>query len=168
MWFGADEAAKVQRQARRKKKGFAGWTFPGREFFQVQGGFQFGEKGRRFEGMSRHYETRFGPARAGEWLNQWVEGSNRISPFLEGLRKGVDEAALSKRIAGAQVDYGDRAFTRFEKAWMQRIFPFYKFRAGQMRFLPTENAERPGGAIPKIIRSIETMRGRNEWIPEYQ
>jgi len=158
MWAGWDEAGRARAKVRGKKYK---WFDPRRysDFLEVEGGFSASQ--------GRKLETHFSPIRAGQELNQWVEGSNRISPFLKALMDGTDELAAANRVMGAQVDYASRKFTRFERGFMQRIFPFYKFRAGQVKWLPEELAERPGGPIPKIIRSINTMRGRNEYMPEY-
>lgn len=153
---GLDEAAKARR-AKNKQ-----WYIPGREFLEIEGAIQSVKKG-----GGRKFETHFGPAKAGKMLNQWIEGDNRVSPFIKGLLDGWDESALVERIMGGQVDYASRKFTRFERTWMQSLFPFYKFRAGQLKFLPGEIAARPGGPIPQTVRAMNTMRGREQFMPEY-
>lgn len=158
MWFGFDKGWRERGKKARKGRKF--WD-PNKwfNFFQVEG--MFSPK------TGRVQQTAWGPIRAGQRLNSWAEGSNRISPFLEGLMKGTDELAAAKRVVDAQVDYETRAFTRFERAYMQRIFPFYKFAKGQMKWLPNELLERPGGPIPQITRAINDARGRGEYMPEY-
>ena len=154
MWLGLDEVAAARRKELNR------WYIPGRDFFEVEGAYQ--------RGGGRKLETHFNPARAGKLVNQWVEGDNRVSPFIKALMDGWDPSSAARRVMDAQVDYESRNFTRFERSVMQRIFPFYKFRSGQMKWLPQELSQRPGGPIPQTIRAINLARGdREKFMPEH-
>ena len=89
----------------------------------------------------------------------WVEGMNRIAPMIEGMKKGMADDAAASLIKRAQVDYSSRKFSAFEREYLQRIFPFFKFRSGQFKFLPGHLAERPGGPITQVMRGSRLARG---------
>jgi len=111
-------------------------------------------------------QTRFGPVSAGVEINMWVEGMNRISPMIEGLKRGYTDDAAAEIVKRAQVDYSARKFSAFEREKLQRIFPFFKFRQGQFKFLPGHLAEKPGGAIAQVLRGSRLARG-DEIMPEH-
>ena len=112
------------------------------------------------------FQTKFGPVAAGVELNMWVEGMNRVSPLIEGLTKGQGDDAVAELIKRAQVDYANRKFSSFEREWLQRIFPFFKFRMGQFKFLPGHMASKPGGPITQVMRASRLARG-DEYMPEH-
>ena len=112
------------------------------------------------------FQTRFGPVAAGVELNAWVEGMNRLSPMIEGLKRGHSDNAIASAVKRAQVDYSSRKFTSFEREILQRIFPFYKFRMGQMKYLPGHLMEKPGGAIHQVMRGSQLARGEG-YMPDY-
>ena len=110
----------------------------------------------------------YGPSAAGEMLGQYVEDLNRLTPFIESLRRGIDPAAAMKRINAAQVDYSSKAYTAFERNVAQRLFPFYKFSSRQMPFVIKELAERPGGRLAKVMRGTRSLKGdQTRPLPEH-
>ena len=119
-------------------------------------------------GVSGRSVSGYGPSAAGEMLGQYVEDLNRLTPFIESLRRGIDPAAAMKRINAAQVDYSSKAYTAFEREIAQRLFPFYKFSSRQMPFVIKELAERPGGRLAKVMRGTRHMKGdETRPLPEY-
>ena len=119
-------------------------------------------------GVSGRAVSGYGPSAAGEMLGQYVEDLNRLTPFIEQLRLGVDPAAAMKRINAAQVDYSAKAYTSFERQVAQRLFPFWKFSSRQMPFVIKELAERPGGRLAKVMRGTRHMKGpQTRPLPEY-
>ena len=119
-------------------------------------------------GVSGRAVSGYGPSAAGEMLGQYVEDLNRLTPFIESLRRGIDPAAAMKRINAAQVDYSSKAYTAFERNVAQRLFPFYKFSSRQMPFVIKELAERPGGRLAKVMRGTRSLKGdQTRPLPEH-
>lgn len=121
----------------------------------------------RFHDMGKvRATTEFSPIKVGQDVNRWIEGENRIAPWLEAMKKGWDPEAAARRVKDAQVDYAHRQFSPFERNVLQRVFPFYKFRAGQFKWLPQHLTEQPGGPIAQTIRGINRARGE-QWMPDW-
>lgn len=116
-------------------------------------------------GVRGRVESTFGPAVAGEHVGQYVEGLNRLAPFIHELRKGVSPAEAAKRVAAAQIDYGGRALTAFEREVMTRVMPFYKFSKGNIPYTLRQLWEQPGGKTAQSIRAINSMRGTDALTP---
>lgn len=116
-------------------------------------------------GVRQRTESTFGPAVAGEHVGQFVEGLNRLAPFIHELRKGVDPAEAAKRVKAAQIDYGGKALTSFEREVMTRVMPFYKFTRGNVPYTLRQLWEQPGGKTAQSIRAINTMRGTDALTP---
>lgn len=102
---------------------------------------------------------------AGEQSGEFIEEMNRIAPFIEQLRKGVDPTEAAQRVKDVQVDYS--ALTEFEAQVMRRAMPFYSFTRGVSGFFADELARRPGGSYGQAIRAQNTARGDKPGIPEY-
>lgn len=103
-------------------------------------------------------DSRFAPVAAGQELADAVENMNRMSPFAELLWRGVDPAEAARRIKGIQVDYSNRAFTRFETDVLQRVFPFYKFTRKKGEWVAQTLADKPGGALAQAVRGARLAR----------
>lgn len=116
-------------------------------------------------GVGGRVESTLGPAVAGEHVGQYVEGLNRLSPFIHELRKGVDPAEAAKRVKAAQVDYSGRALTPFEREVMTRVMPFYKFTRGAVPFALRQLWESPGGKLAQTVRATNNLRGTDALTP---
>lgn len=112
-------------------------------------------------------ETTFAPVRAGEKVGQRVEDLNRLQPFYELLRQGYDPAVAAAKVKAANVDYSSRAFTAFEKQYMTRLVPFYKFTSRMVPYTLKELAEKPGGKVAQAIRFGNSQRDENGFTPDY-
>lgn len=95
-----------------------------------------------------------------------VEGLNRISPWLEEVGRGTASAQAARKVIRQQVDYSGRALTDFERKWMLRIFPFYRFSRGNIPYVLRSLIEHPGGRMAQMTRAANTMRG-DAVAPEY-
>jgi hypothetical protein len=78
-------------------------------------------------GVGGREESGFGIAAAGEEIGNYIEGMNRLGPFITMMKRGYDPAEASKKVGAAQVLYGNKNYTPFEQQVMTRLFPFYKF-----------------------------------------
>jgi len=111
-------------------------------------------------------KSTFGPFAGGELAGAWIEGQNRLPPWIDQLRQGVDPEVAAKRVADAQVDYSARAFTDTERA-IKHVVPFYSFGSRMAKFVANEIAEKPGGALAQVIKQQARATGTDENLPPY-
>lgn len=117
-------------------------------------------------GVGGRDASTFGPAAAGEEIGHYVEGLNRVAPFLNQLRKGVSPEEAAKRVGAAQVLYSNKNFTPFERQVMRRVAPFYSFTSRTAKRITQELMERPGGRLGQTIRASNAA-GNNDLAPDY-
>jgi hypothetical protein len=78
----------------------------------------------------KHYapgSTEFGLVRGGRQVMKWVEQGDRVTLFMHYLEDGyspAQAAAFTKRYMG---DFVQESLTPFERQWMTRLFPFYRW-----------------------------------------
>lgn len=137
----------------------------GRKFIGREPGTNFNPFDVR--GVGNRTESGFGPAAAGEDAGYFVEGLNRMAPFIDLLKKGWSADAAAKKVGEAQVLYQNRNYTKFESQAMARALPFYKFAKGMLPYTLNQLAERPGGKLAQIIRAEHRAHGADEMTPEY-
>jgi hypothetical protein len=118
-------------------------------------------------GVGGRTESKFAPAAAGDELGYYVEGLNRLAPFIEQLKKGVDPAEAAKKIGAAQVNYQSKYYTKAETEVLGRLFPFYKFTSRNIPFTLQQLAEKPGGRMSQTIRAANRARNPDESTPDY-
>lgn len=118
-------------------------------------------------GVGARVESGFGPAAAGEEVGYYVESLNRIAPFLNQLKKGVDPKEAAKKVGAAQVLYSNRNFTPFEQQVMKRLFPFYSFTSRVSPQILKELAERPGGRLGASVRAQRNAQDSGPMAPDY-
>ncbi len=102
-------------------------------------------------------------ARGANQAGAYVEGQNRVSPFLAFLRQGVDPQEAARRVKDSQVDYSRS--TDFERK-LGLAFPFYKFTRGQVPFVADQLSSRPSGALAQVVRGQARIQDDNEFVPE--
>ncbi len=127
----------------------------------------FNIRGVGIKDVNKRVETTFAPAKWGENMGSAVEAMNRISPFLTMLRKGVDPQQARLKVLAAHSEYAPEAFTTFEREYLARVFPFYRFTRKQIPFHIQQIMEQPGGKLGKTLRGINTMRDRESPLPEH-
>ena len=104
-------------------------------------------------------------ARSGRAFGSWTEGMNRLTPFIEFLKKGIDPAEAARRVASAHVDYANLSAS--ERKILRRIFPFYSFARGMSEHVVRELLERPGGPLAQTIRAQNVGRDPDRPVPDY-
>lgn len=120
---------------------------------------------RGFDGQVR---SRFGPFVAGDMVGRFVDDMNRLTPFMYRVgRLGENPAKVMAEIGKAQVEYGSHNFTRFEKTWMKRLFPFYSFMKGMIPYVANELITNPGGRMRQVVRATAALRGDDPTVPSY-
>ena len=60
-------------------------------------------------------------------MNEIVENQSRISAYYTGINKGLGKEAAAEMTNRSLLDYSDEALSHFEKAFMKRLLPFYKW-----------------------------------------
>ncbi len=109
-------------------------------------------------GVGGRTETRFGPIAASKQVGEWGEGLNRIAPFIELMKQGVDPQTAKRIVDHTQIAYSGKNFTPLEQKMLQ-VFPFGKFMKGEAKFVAKELIERPGGRLGQTIRGTNALRG---------
>lgn len=119
------------------------------------------------KGVFGRTETKFMPSRGGEALGNYTDSLNRLSPYLNMLKRGVDPKEAFEKVMASQVEYGNRAFTPFERAAMTRVAPFYKFSKGMLPFVMSRLADEPSGRLAQVVRGQGRMREDEQFVPSH-
>jgi hypothetical protein len=105
--------------------------------------------------------TEFKPAKAADLVNKMTDDFNRMSGFMEALRKGDDAMDAMAKVNRVQVNYNPSTFTPTEQA-LKRIFPFYSFMSRQGAYVTNELLTNPTGRLGNFIRAVRTSEGEDE------
>jgi hypothetical protein len=109
---------------------------------------------------------KFAPYEWGGDVGSYMEGLNRITPFIEFLRKGMSPEAAAKKVREIQFDY--QALTAAEKNIFRRAIPFWTFSKNQALHTFDELTQRPGGKLAQFgVRAPNKGREEGEPLPEY-
>ena len=147
---------------------FGTWFGFGKKVPEAAGPLNLKAAATRTRGVSDRAISGYGPFAAGEMLGQYVEDLNRLAPFINQLKRGVDPAEAMRRISAAQVDYSSKAYTAVEREIAQRMFPFWKFSSRQVPFVIRELTERPGGRLGRVMRAGRLAKqDQTRPLPEY-
>lgn len=65
--------------------------------------------------------------KASEAISRNVEERNRVGAALSLIKKGWQPDAAWEAVGKAQIEYGPRNYSKFERQVMSQLFPFYKF-----------------------------------------
>ena len=106
--------------------------------------------------------------KGGRAASEYVEGLNRIAPFLAFLKQGMSFEEAARRVKLLQVDY--RALSEVEKRVFKRTILFYSFTRRQIPFILGNLAGEPGGAMAQMIKGIERVRkasNEGELVPDW-
>lgn len=96
-----------------------------------------------------------------------TEGMNRATPFLYNLRQGADPSYAKQVTEALQVNYRPEAYSAFEREWLLRLFPFYKWTSRMVPTILQELAQKPGGGVRQLIRGLANTSSDSEFVPEY-
>lgn len=111
--------------------------------------------------------TEFGLAKSADLVGKMTDDFNRMSGFMELLRKGEDPLEAMKKVNRVQVDYNPSTFTPTEQA-LKRIFPFYSFMSRQGAYVTNELLTNPTGRLGNFIRAVRLGEGEDSrTLPEH-
>jgi len=97
----------------------------------------------------------WGPVASGREAGHFVEGMNRIAPFMKKMRDGVDPFTAAKEVAEQQIEYGGKAYTAFERQVAKRIIPFYSFTSRSLPWAVRRFWEKPNNMLSQIVRGTK-------------
>jgi hypothetical protein len=99
----------------------------------------------------------------------FTDAGNRLGTFLNRVRKGDSPEAAKALTDLTQVLYGPENFTSFERDFLTKIFPFYRFQKGITPFVAKELVERPYGLTGQSMRAINrgSEPSEDQFTPEY-
>jgi hypothetical protein len=117
-------------------------------------------------GVGERTASTFGPSLGFERLGNITDQANRLAPFINQLRQGVDPGEAMRRIASAQVNYDPRTFTAAERL-LKRVFPFYAFSTRKGIDIGKELMAHPGGRTAQAIRGIGAGHSQDALLPDY-
>ncbi len=96
---------------------------------------------------------------AGSAYNQVVEMQSRLAGFARAMDKGLSPEAAKIAVDKALYDYSNAAYTVFEREFMMRLVPFYRWQKNNAIHLVELMGERPGKltAIEKLVRGSQSV-----------
>jgi hypothetical protein len=119
------------------------------------------------KGVGGRTESNFTPVKMGDAIGNYSDSMNRLPPYLELLRQGVDPKEAHARVMSAQVDYSSRNFTVFEQKTMARVAPFYKFTRSMLPFVLGKLLDEPSGRMAQVVRGQARMRDDEQFVPSH-
>lgn len=109
--------------------------------------------------------TDFAPAMASNVVAGSVEQANRLSPWLGMMDQGYSAAEAARRVGKAQVNYGPREFSEFEKK-IKKVIPFYSFTSRAGKHVAGELASDPGGRLAQFTKMQSRSHSSDPSIPD--
>jgi hypothetical protein len=116
-------------------------------------------------GVKGGEKSKFAPERYGRVVGNQIETVVRSAPFIALLKQGVDPDEAANMVKRLQVDYSDLGDV--ERKVIRRAVPFYSFQKGATKYLASELAQKPGGAIAMSIKGAENASGNDPGSPSY-
>lgn len=107
----------------------------------------------------------FHPMVAGQNAGQIVEDSVRGGQFLSLLEQGYSPEQAALKVGKTHVDY--TKFSEFEKKFMARAMPFYKWMRAKVPVVIQELMEHPGGMSAQGIRASNSVRENKGFVPDW-
>jgi hypothetical protein len=100
----------------------------------------------------------WGPAGAARHEENWM----RFAVFLDRWKKGDTAEEATKYSSKYMIEYIPEAYTEFERSYLLRMFPFYKFPRGNIPVQLESLVKQPG----KLV-TLDKVSGRREDTPDW-
>lgn len=104
-------------------------------------------------------------------LMQTVENRLRMPLFLDRRLKGDTAQEATEWVFKFHFDYAPEGLTSFEKNWMKRFIPFYRWTRGNVPLQLEQMLKQPGkyAGIEKTRQAISGEKGQEEfqYLPEW-
>ena len=105
------------------------------------------------------------------FLMETVENRLRMPLFLDRLIKGDTPQEAAEWVFKFHFDYAPEGLTWFERNWMRRLIPFYRWTRGNIPLQIEQMIKQPGkyAALEKTRQSINGKIGKEEFknLPEW-
>lgn len=121
-------------------------------------------------GVGNAEETTMPFFAAGNTVGTLTDAYNRLPAFLHQIERGVDPATAKARVMEVHVDYSNRNLTEFEKKYMTRMAPFYRFSKNMAKTTFAELLKNPHGRLAQTVRGSSRMQrnsGDDSIVPEH-
>lgn len=119
------------------------------------------------KGVAGNVTTEFRPFAISEEAGRYTDALNRVVPVIEQLRKGATPEYAKQVSDAIQVSYNPRSYTKFEKTFLKRMFPFYSYSSRMIPEVLKQIAERPGGRLATLIKASNSVRSDESFVPPY-
>jgi hypothetical protein len=98
-----------------------------------------------------------------------TDAMNRVGTYLTRIRRGDSPLAAKRTADISQVLYSPENFTEFERRYLTRLFPFYRFTRGITPLIFQELTEKPAGLMGQSIRAVNrlTEPSPDRFVPEH-
>lgn len=116
-------------------------------------------------GAFGHETTKFSPAATANMVAGNVEQANRISAWLGLMKQGYSAREAARKVGKAQVNYGPREFSEFEKK-IKKVIPFYAFTSRAGKHVAGELATNPGGRLAQFTKAQDRSHSTDPTIPD--
>lgn len=103
--------------------------------------------------------------RVGSQVSYAVEGVNRITPFLNAIKKGYTDEQAKYIVDALQVNYGN--LTKVDREFFRRVFPFWNFQKNVIPWTVGEILTKPGGRLAWMPKQVARLRSEDPIMPEY-
>lgn len=109
--------------------------------------------------------TDYGPAMAANMAARNIEQPIRIGSLIGLMKDGYSAREAAKKVGQAQVNYGNREFSDFEKL-IKQVIPFYSFNSRAGRYVAGELASNPGGPMGQSIKAQDRANAVDPSLPD--
>jgi len=100
-----------------------------------------------------------------------VEGQGRMALFMDGLNKGMSPAEAAMNVTKWHLDYAPESLSAFERNYLQKIIPFYKFlrrnTANHLELLLSEPGKLGLTARPLQVAKRDIPEHERELMPSW-
>lgn len=119
----------------------------------------------KVRGVAGATETTLPPVKAAQEMMHAVDQSGRHAAFIGALEKGYEPAQAAE--AAKWMRMGTEDLTDWERTWMTRLLPYYRWLRTSIPATLGDIAGHPGGLTGQMIRTTNALRQNEGFIPDY-
>jgi hypothetical protein len=119
----------------------------------------------RIAGFNQSTRTTNPIVQAGDIVGKHADDWNRLTGFIELMRKGNSAEDAMKAVNRVQLNYDPRTFTPTEQQ-LKIIFPFYSFMSRELGYVSSTLFNDPAGRLGQLIRLGRHQVDEDTFLPE--
>ena len=119
----------------------------------------------RIAGFNQSTRTTNPIVQAGDIVGKHADDWNRLTGFIELMRKGNSAEDAMKAVNRVQLNYDPRTFTPTEQQ-LKIIFPFYSFMSRELGYVSSTLLNDPAGRLGQLIRLGRHQVDEDTFLPE--